>query len=482
MALQWADFPSGQWGLYGTDVNKMLNGTPWVNTPSAELISDPDPAVGVAGIVLENPSAGSTLAAGMRLALTDPDEKIGVAMRVWITAVPSDVRPIVYTSTTSNAVRYGLSIRPNGGLQLRSGNSTVLAIADYPLLLANSWHHLEINADYVSGEVEVRKNGIAIPELTGTFAAPGGTCGHVLFNDKHDGAGTANYYRIKDLVVYNGDGSTFNSFLGTVTVNDLYPDGDDDLQWETSSGATGWNLIKDNTPGNRLTVSGSISNSETVTLLSTRYQFTSGSVDAGTPAGTTTNPWLVDLGATVAESLENLRHAINGTGTPGTTYSTALTANTSFECVGSGLVTLEIEPLNGTTMGQSCAEAMATASWASSTTFRYGPSDTSYVAAGFTAGPVYPDPSKFTFTDLDPNVTSVKGIMSIIRAYKTDGGDGNIQVSLSPNDVDWDVGTDTPLTTASTFYWNTSEVSPDTSAPWTPEEVDAILGRLDRTL
>lgn len=58
------------------------------------------------------------------------------------------------------------------------------------------------------------------------------------------------------------------------------------------------------------------------------YQFTSGSVDTGTPAGTLANPWLVNVGGSNANALSNLRKAINNSGVAGTDYSTALTANT----------------------------------------------------------------------------------------------------------------------------------------------------------
>lgn len=76
------------------------------------------------------------------------------------------------------------------------------------------------------------------------------------------------------------------------------------------------------------TLSGTPVNTDTVQLGASYYRFTNASVDAGTPAGTLANPWLVALGGTALASFENLREAINGMGTPGVTYSTLLTANT----------------------------------------------------------------------------------------------------------------------------------------------------------
>lgn len=58
------------------------------------------------------------------------------------------------------------------------------------------------------------------------------------------------------------------------------------------------------------------------------YQFTAGSVNAGTPLGTLANPWLVAIAGSNANALANLRKAVNLTGVAGTDYSTATTINT----------------------------------------------------------------------------------------------------------------------------------------------------------
>lgn len=73
-----------------------------------------------------------------------------------------------------------------------------------------------------------------------------------------------------------------------------------------------------------LTSTGAIANGDVIRIDTIYYQWTSGSVDAGTPAGTVGNPWLVDLGASVAEAITAMYHAINGDGVPGTDYSTVL--------------------------------------------------------------------------------------------------------------------------------------------------------------
>jgi len=78
-------------------------------------------------------------------------------------------------------------------------------------------------------------------------------------------------------------------------------------------------------------ISGTPANTNVVRIGSIYYSFTNASVDAGTPAGTVGNPWLVALGANAAEAWENLADAIGATGIAGTQYSTALTAHTQVQ-------------------------------------------------------------------------------------------------------------------------------------------------------
>lgn len=77
-----------------------------------------------------------------------------------------------------------------------------------------------------------------------------------------------------------------------------------------------------------LQATGAIANNDTVVINGVYYKWTNGSVDTGTPDGTSSAPWLVALGANNAAALQNLYHAINADeGTPGTDYSTATTFN-----------------------------------------------------------------------------------------------------------------------------------------------------------
>jgi hypothetical protein len=84
-----------------------------------------------------------------------------------------------------------------------------------------------------------------------------------------------------------------------------------------------------------LFASGPIADGDEVEVGGVYYEWTSGSVDAGTPAGTPTDPWLVDFASDDRQNLANLLAAINDSGTPGTTYSTGLVANATVSATSS---------------------------------------------------------------------------------------------------------------------------------------------------
>ncbi len=78
---------------------------------------------------------------------------------------------------------------------------------------------------------------------------------------------------------------------------------------------------------NRLGRSGTIENNAVVVIGGVYYKFTSGSVDTGTPAGTSANPWLVALADATNTAMQNLAEAVDIQGTPGSDYSSATTKN-----------------------------------------------------------------------------------------------------------------------------------------------------------
>jgi len=108
------------------------------------------------------------------------------------------------------------------------------------------------------------------------------------------------------------------------------------------------------------------------------------------------------------------------------------------------------------------------------------PNDATYLRASDT-----PMPSavmQFTMTNLPPDITSVCGLVPVIRVRKIDGGDAQVQAGVSPNGTNWDDGTDRPVTSAFTYYFDVSELNPNTGTAWTPATVDSSETRIDRTV
>lgn len=119
----------------------------------------------------------------------------------------------------------------------------------------------------------------------------------------------------------------------------------------------------------QLQYTGAVSNSETVEINGVYYQYTNGSVDAGTPDGSSGNPWLVDLGATTAEAVENLYKAINALGAAGTTYSTALTEHTTVRATAytSADLFVQAKAIGTTGNTYTTTETMANGEWGGGT-------------------------------------------------------------------------------------------------------------------
>ena len=105
------------------------------------------------------------------------------------------------------------------------------------------------------------------------------------------------------------------------------------------------------------------------------------------------------------------------------------------------------------------------------------PVDSDYIYAVDPA----PAADKMSLTNLPPDVTSVRGLITIVRSLKTDGGDGNLQVGMVSG-VSTGLGSDRPITTAATYWQDVFEVDPATSAAWTPVAVDAVQIQFDRTV
>lgn len=104
------------------------------------------------------------------------------------------------------------------------------------------------------------------------------------------------------------------------------------------------------------------------------------------------------------------------------------------------------------------------------------PSNVAYLEAGIADT----TPMVFEMSDLPPDISSVAAVLTFVRAAKTDGGDGNLQVGVI-SDGTPGLGTDRPITAAQLYWKDIFEVDPDTAASWTPGAVDDAQIQIDRT-
>jgi hypothetical protein len=100
-----------------------------------------------------------------------------------------------------------------------------------------------------------------------------------------------------------------------------------------------------------------------------------------------------------------------------------------------------------------------------------------YITAPFPVPPA----SVFELSPLPLNVSSVRALITQVRARKQDGGDGNIQSGLISAGTEGD-GSNRPITTAFTYYEDVFEADPHTGATWTPGAADVAQFKINRTV
>ena len=120
---------------------------------------------------------------------------------------------------------------------------------------------------------------------------------------------------------------------GDVSMAATAPIGDVPSYLFIAEGQVLWVYTDDGHARSQLEATGAIADNDTVQIDGVYYRWTSGSVDAGTPDGSSGNPWLIEHTGTVSIDLQNLYYAITANGDPGTTYTTVLTEHPTCEVV-----------------------------------------------------------------------------------------------------------------------------------------------------
>lgn len=142
---------------------------------------------------------------------------------------------------------------------------------------------------------------------------------------------------VANRTLYTWDGTTLTTVTGTLSnktspVSMTYqsiPGGTQRL-WIADSENL-WYYEGEAKANGTLTATAQPSAGDVVLMDTIYYEFVASGVDTGSPAGSLANPWRVLIGATVEDSMANLGAAVDNSGTPGSQYSTALTANSTIE-------------------------------------------------------------------------------------------------------------------------------------------------------
>jgi hypothetical protein len=197
------------------------------------------------------------------------------------------------------------------------------------------------------------------------FHAPGtfGDDHFVVYGDTLARVTTFGVPTVINTALFGSDVGSDVSMCCTGDIGDIPP-----FLWY-ADGQTLWVYMENGWARGTLSSTGNPANGDVVRIDTVYYQFTTGSVDAGTPAGTLANPWLVAQGISAAVSLNNLWRAVNDTGTPGTEYSTALTPHTTVSASSVTANSMTVRAYNFGTAGNAIVttETSANLSWGAAT-------------------------------------------------------------------------------------------------------------------
>ena len=265
MSLLHADFPSGDPGLYGTTTSLMTAAGWTIGSAGFKLNIEDDPDVEVTGNVLRFTNSFASAAIATRAI---NQETIGFNGRFWLTLMPTftaenpayQVWPIVDNAGNTRYMR--LTVTEAGQLRLLMSQASLDLYSAPGIITCRGWHYIETKLFYGgfgnggNGNIEVRLNGDVIFDENFTLLVEDPPVTPNYFNFffqgvsiRHDSYnfGSTDFY-VKDMVIWDGQGSVNNDFLGEVWTTRHIPTSDVSLNWTPSTGTTGFDLIDESPP------------------------------------------------------------------------------------------------------------------------------------------------------------------------------------------------------------------------------------------
>lgn len=253
MSIQFMD----NFQIYGTDEAVMRAGTPWSDTASGFLTTDP-----AAGITTNVFRVIDQVSNQLTCVLPTSTNRVHVANRWWFDTFPSNDNQggAYYFTTPAGNIRYVLHLTPTGAWKLRntatagdridSGDEGTVVFTSGNVMTTAAWQHVEFHIDFTTGEYELFVEGLSI--VSGTDASPPGgsiICGIVAIRDHFFAGETTRVTTyIKDVVFGDDNGSVNNGQIGSVQVITITPDGDVSGDWTRSTGTVGYSLVDELSP------------------------------------------------------------------------------------------------------------------------------------------------------------------------------------------------------------------------------------------
>jgi len=197
---------------------------------------------------------------------------------------------------------------------------------------------------------------------------------------------------------------------------------------------------------------------ETVTINGQAYTF----------KATLASAYDILIDVDIQTTLQNLAAAINDSGGAGTKYGTGTVINPDVQA--EEMVSPQMKVL-----------AVVAGTAGNSLTLADTLSDGAWDGATLSGGADIPSPSSFYLTRLPIDVTTVRSVMAVTRAYKTDSGTAKMRTNFVGPAGAATLGTEQSLTVNPTFRTDVFEADPDTTGPITPSTLLTGRLRFDRT-
>lgn len=232
---------------YGTVTARLLDGV-YAETAGVTL-SAVNPRTGARAARI----AAGTNNAGLRRVLPGDRDIVGVAYAFTISELPTNNTSfgLIQFRDNGNVPLATLTVTSTGQLQWRDGPRTgPIRATSGPVILAGSYQHFQVQADFDSDSVEVRINGVTVLNAAGVVITEPGVPAQIKIGvNGFPLTGAAGIiWDVDDLAAWDAEGASNNDFIGDKKVYTRLPTSDGPEQdWTPSIGVDGFPMI-DNVP------------------------------------------------------------------------------------------------------------------------------------------------------------------------------------------------------------------------------------------